>query len=175
MLRSSLGALVFVAACGNLRVDPASPRPNVDLAAAISPASLTLDASIRDSFVIPRTPSVNEVPVSGWRGTLTRGFDAGFKGGASGRVLVLREAELSFGPAAIGMGGTAAVRAHIRFKSSLVDPSGAELGRRRRARCGDLTEPRSDDDERGAGDRGDVREDRRSHRASRPLTLQRAV
>lgn len=129
MLRNSLGVLILVAACGNLRVDPASPRPNVDLAPAVSPVSLTLDASIRDSFVIPHTPSVNEVPVSGWRGTLTRGFDAAFKGGASDHVLVLREAELSFGPAAIGMGGTAAVRAHIRFKSSLVDPSGNEVGR----------------------------------------------
>ena len=120
---------VSVTACGNLRVDPASPRPNVDLPAAISPAKLTLDPSIQDSFVIPKTGSVNEVPVSGWRTTLTRGFEAGYKGGSTGLVLVLREAELTFGPAAIGSGGTAAVRARIRFKSSVENAAGKEVGR----------------------------------------------
>jgi hypothetical protein len=65
--------------------------------------------------------------VSGWRTTLTQAFANGFKGGSVDRVLVLREAELTFGPAAIGPQGTAAVRARIRFKSSIADASGKEV------------------------------------------------
>src|SRR5262249_32181194 len=50
-------------------------------------------------------------------------------GGESHNVLVVREAELTFGPAALSTGGTAAVRATIRFKSSVTDADGRELGR----------------------------------------------
>ena len=95
----------------------------------MSPGTLTIAPAIADSFVIPSSPSVNAVPVNGWRGTLERGFEAGFQGGPHDHVLILRDAELSFGPAAIGRGGTAAVRAHIRFKSSLADAAGTELAR----------------------------------------------
>jgi hypothetical protein len=122
-------AILLTAACGNLRVNAASPRPNVDLPAAISPVKLDLDPAIVDEFVIPKTDAVNQVPVTGWRSTLSKGFENGFKGGSSTFVLQLREADLSFGPAAIGPGGTAAVRARIRFKSSIVDASGKELAR----------------------------------------------
>ncbi|MEO6777093.1 MAG: hypothetical protein ABI467_29450 [Kofleriaceae bacterium] len=128
-LLTTLVAIVLATACGNLRVDPASPRPNVDLPAASAPGRVELAPAILDSFVIPKTGSVNQVPVTGWRGTLLRGFQSGFGTGSSGQVLVLREAELTFGPAAIGTGGTAAVRARIRFKSSLSDASGTEVGR----------------------------------------------
>ncbi|HEX8796202.1 MAG TPA: hypothetical protein VF765_34870 [Polyangiaceae bacterium] len=113
----------------NLRVDPASPRPNVDLPAAGAPSRLKLGDSIVDQFVIPKSDSVNAVPVSGWRTTLSRGFDSGFKGGTSGLVLQIREAELTFAPAALRGGITSAARARIRYKASLLDPSGKELAR----------------------------------------------
>src|SRR6185436_813547 len=132
MTRSAC-VVAFVAlctgACGNLRVDPASPRPNVDLPPEMSPSALTLDPAIPDSFVIPKTPSVNKVPVSGWRSTLTAAFHNGFKVAPGGPVVILREASLSFGPAAIKAAGTAAVRARIRFKATITDASGQELGR----------------------------------------------
>lgn len=122
--------LVALSACvPNLRVDPASPRPNVDLPAAVSPSKLELDESIADQFVIPKSDSINAVPVSGWRTTLTRGFDSGFKGGTSGLVLQIREADLTFSPAALRGGITSAARARIRFKASILDPSGKELAR----------------------------------------------
>lgn len=113
----------------DLRVDPASPRPNVDLPAAAAPSKLQLDDSIVDQFVIPKSDSVNAVPVSGWRSTLTHGFESGFKGGTSGLVLQIREADLTFAPAALIGGVTAAARARIRYKASLLDPSGKEIAR----------------------------------------------
>ena len=110
-------------------MNTASPRPNVDLPAGISPTKLDLDASIADAFVIPKTDAVNQVPVTGWRTTLTRGFDSGFKGSSTQLVLQLREADLSFGPAALYTGGTAAVYARVRFKSSVIDGAGKEVQR----------------------------------------------
>jgi len=98
------------------------------IAAARSPSALQLDASILDAYTIPSTASVNAVPVTGWRGTLESGFHSAFPGASSGRTLQLLQAELSFGAAAVGMGGTAAVRASIRFKARLLDASGKELG-----------------------------------------------
>ena len=112
-----------------LRVDPASPRPNIDLPAAQAPRKLELDPSIVDAFVVPKTDAVNAVPVSGWRTTLMRGFASGFRESSSSRSLKLREVQLSFGPVAIGLGGTAAVRATIRFKVSVLDESGEEVER----------------------------------------------
>jgi len=128
MLLFTLGAC-FHLPHPNLRVDPAAPRPNVDLPAAEAPSKLQIDDSIVDQFVIPKSDSVNAVPVSGWRSTLTRGFESGFKGGSSGLVLQIREAELTFAPAALVGGVTAAARARIRYKASLLDPSGKELVR----------------------------------------------
>jgi hypothetical protein len=116
-------------ACGNLRVDPASPRPNVNISPDITPIKLTLDPEIPDNFVIPETPAVNQVPVNGWRGTLTAAFHNAFKGGASDRVLILRVAALSFGPAVLSETGTEAVRARLRFKASVTNASGQELSR----------------------------------------------
>jgi hypothetical protein len=130
LLRHLLASAILLAAgCGNLRVNAATPHPNVDLPAALSPKKLELAPAIADAFVIPKTDAVNQVPVTGWRTTLARGFESGFKDSASQLVLQLREADLSFGPAALGRGGTAAVRARIRFKSSLLDASGKEVGR----------------------------------------------
>jgi hypothetical protein len=59
---------LIVAGCGlmlgELRVDPASPRPNIDLLPTQMPHRLELDPSIMDAFVVPKTDAVNEVPVS---------------------------------------------------------------------------------------------------------------
>lgn len=126
-------AYLMVAGCGlmlgELRVDPASPHPNIDLTAAQAPHTLELDPGIVDSFVVPKTDSVNDVPVSGWRTTLMRGFASGFKDSSSNRSLRLRDLQLSFSPVALGPGGTAAVRATIRFKASVLDENGEEVER----------------------------------------------
>jgi hypothetical protein len=115
--------------CWHLEVGPASPRPNVMLAADRVPAALVLSRGVIDDDVIPATGSVNEVPVHGWRGTLATGFHNAFAApGSLGRKLELLEAELSFAPAAAGYGGTAAVVAQIRFKARLLDAQGKELG-----------------------------------------------
>jgi hypothetical protein len=125
---------LIVAGCGSmlgaeLRVDPASPHPNIDLLPTQMPHTLELDPSIMDAFVVPKTDAVNEVPVSGWRSTLMRGFTSGFIGGSSHRSLRLRDLQLSFSPVALGPGGTAAVRATIRFKASVLDENGEEVER----------------------------------------------
>jgi hypothetical protein len=112
----------------NLGVEPASPRPNVLVAADKTPSALILAPGITDDFVIPPTGSVHQVPVHGWRQTLDAGFHSAFPAGGSGRKLELMEAELAFSPAAVGMGGTRAVVATIRFKARLLDASGSELG-----------------------------------------------
>jgi hypothetical protein len=111
----------------NLAVSPASPRPNVMLAEAKTPASLVLAPDIANDFVIPQNASMNAVPVHGWRQTLEAGFHNAFPSGSAGRKLELFSAELTFAPAAVGRGGTAAVVATIRFKARVLDPSGKEL------------------------------------------------
>jgi hypothetical protein len=115
-------------ACWHLAVGPSSPRPNVVIAQGKAPSALVLAPAIADDFVIAKTGSVNEVPVRGWRHTLESGFKSAFPTPGDGRKLELMEAELSFAPAAVGMGGTAAVWAQIRFKARAVDASGNELG-----------------------------------------------
>jgi hypothetical protein len=122
-------AVFGLAGCWHLAVGPAAPRPNVMLAQDKTPAALVLDPGIADTFVIPGTGSVNSVPVRGWRGTLEAGFRSAFPPGSpTGRKLELIEAELTFAPAAVGFGGTAAVRANIRFKARVLDASGKEIG-----------------------------------------------
>jgi len=54
---------------------------------------------------------------------------SGFSGGSSHRSLRLRLVQLSFSPVALGPGGTAAVRATIRFKASVLDENGEEVER----------------------------------------------
>jgi hypothetical protein len=125
-----VAASLLVAGCANLTVGPSSPRPNVLIAAEAAPAELVLDAAISDNFVIPATASVNQVPVRSWRQTLGAGYHSAFpSAGSSGRRLELLEAELSFSPAAVSRDGTAAVIASIRFKSRLLDSSGAEVAK----------------------------------------------
>ena len=126
-----LATLVFasatlVAGCWNLAVGPASPRPNVVLAQDKTPGTIVLAPAIPDEFVIPHNASVNEVPVRAWRQTLEAGFKNAFPSGG-GRKLELLSAELSFSPAAVGRGGTAAVVATIRFKARTLNASGKEL------------------------------------------------
>jgi hypothetical protein len=123
-----LACAVGLAGCWHLAVGPAAPRPNVMLAQDKTPAALVLDPGIPDVFVIPGTGSVNKVPVRGWRGTLEAGYRSAFPAGSTGRTLELIEAELTFAPAAVGFGGTAAVRATIRFKARVQDASGKEIG-----------------------------------------------
>jgi hypothetical protein len=94
-----------------------------------APSVLVIMPPVPNDYVIPSNASVNEVPVHGWRTTLEYGFRNAFPAvTGSGRKLELYEAELSFAPAAVGMGGTAAVVAQIRFKARSLDPSGKELG-----------------------------------------------
>jgi hypothetical protein len=123
-------AVSFASGCAQLAVGPANPRPNVMMAAGSAPAELRLDESVRDEYVIPGNGSIGEVPVTGWRNTLTRGFRNAFTASeASGPKLQLINADLSFSPAAVsGAGTTVAVTATIRFRARLVDASGAELG-----------------------------------------------
>jgi hypothetical protein len=119
---------VFLTGCWDLSVGPATPKPNVMLAQSQTPSQLVLASSIQDAFTIPSSGSVNSVPVSGWRSTLEYGFHSAFPTGSpDGRRLELLLAELAFGAAGVGMGGTAAVRASIRFKARLLDRSGGEL------------------------------------------------
>jgi hypothetical protein len=121
----AFAALAALTGCWHLAVGPAAPRPNVMLAQDKTPAALLLDPGIPDAFVIPGTGSVNSVPVRGWRGTLEAGFRSAFPPGSpTGRTLELIEAELTFAPAAVGFGGTAAVRATIRFKARVLDARG---------------------------------------------------
>jgi hypothetical protein len=128
MRASVLLILVGISGClWDLTVNPSSPRPNVVLAADKSPAALILAPSIASDFVIPGNGSVNAVTVHGWRQTLDAGFHAAFPAGPSGRKLELMEAELGFGPAAVGRGGTAAVVATIRYKARVLDAQGNEL------------------------------------------------
>jgi hypothetical protein len=120
----------FLAGC-ELAVGPASPHPNVVVAADKAPGSLTVAPDILDTFVIPATGAVAPTRVSGWRGTLERGFHAAFPTGGR-RTLEIVGAELSFAPAAVSSDGsavrTAAVRAQIRFKARVISSSGKELG-----------------------------------------------
>ena len=100
---------LMVAGCGlmlggELRVDPASPHPSIDLLPAQTPRKLELDPSIMEAFVVSKTDAVNEVPVSAWRSTLMRGFTSGFTGGSSNRSLRLGpktdplEVDLNYNP-----------------------------------------------------------------------------
>jgi hypothetical protein len=118
---------VSLCACSNLAVGPSSPRPNILLTADKTPARLVMGPAIKNDLTIADTASVNEVPVRGWRVTLEYGFRNAFPRAESGRTLELIEAELSFGPAAVGPGGTAAVVAHVRFKARVTDAAGAEV------------------------------------------------
>jgi len=127
-LLAALACSLFVSACWNLSVGPSSPRPNILLTADKTPARLVMGPAVKNEFTIPDTASVNEVPVRGWRVTLEYGFRNAFPQATSGRTLELIEAELSFGPAAVGRGGTAAVVGAIRFKARVLDASGAEVG-----------------------------------------------
>ena len=56
---------VSLAGCANLAVAPSSPHPNVMLPADKTPAALVLAPQIPQSFTVPGTASVNEVPVRG--------------------------------------------------------------------------------------------------------------
>jgi hypothetical protein len=120
-------ALAVSGCLWDLTVNPTSPRPNVVIAADKSPAVLVLAPTIASDFVIPGNGSVNDVTVHGWRQTLEAGFHAAFPTGPSGRKLELMEAQLAFGPAAAGWGGTAAVVASIRYKARVLDAQGNEL------------------------------------------------
>ncbi len=122
---SILPLALLVAACGHLAVEPSSPHPNVMLPANKVPGTLVLAPEITENFTIAGNASVNEVPVRGWRSTLTAGFRNAFPSGAEGGPkLELIEANLSFAPAAVGSGGTAAVVATIRFKARVIDRTG---------------------------------------------------
>jgi hypothetical protein len=124
-----VASCLSLSACWNLAVGPASPRPNVMLAQDKTPSVLALMPTIRNDYVIPGTGSVDAVPVRGWQSTLAAGFRNAFPTLTnSGRKLELYEAELSFAPAAVGMGGTAAVVAQIRYKARATDSAGKELG-----------------------------------------------
>jgi hypothetical protein len=124
-LLSALAVALFVSGCANLAVGPSSPHPNVILAAAKTPGTLVLGPQVSDNFTVAGTASVNEVPVSGWRKTIDAGFHNAFpSAAANGRKLELMQADLSFAPAAIGPGGTAAVVATIRFKARVIDATG---------------------------------------------------
>jgi hypothetical protein len=112
----------------HLAVGPATPRPNVAIAPEKRPAKLVLGPAVADAYVVPKTGSVNEVPVRGWRGTLEAGYASAFPAAPTGRTLTIEEAELSFSPAAAGPGGTAAVYAVIRFKARVVDETGTKGG-----------------------------------------------
>lgn len=131
-MRAALRVLVAVSwlfpGCGSLAVGPSAPRPNVMVAAEDAPAGFVLNAAIPDSFVIPATASVNQVPVRNWRQTLNTGYHSAFpSAGSSGHRLELLEAGLEFAPVAVSRNGTAAVIASIRFKARLLDSSGAEV------------------------------------------------
>jgi hypothetical protein len=130
LLSACLLAMAFALAGCVLNVGPSSPRPNVMIRASDAPTELTLAPNIQESYVIPRSASINQVNVTGWRTTLEAGFHNAFPSGdaQSGKRLEILEADLSFSPRAVGEGGTAAVSANIRFKARLVGPSGEELG-----------------------------------------------
>ena len=124
-LPSTLAVAMLLVGCGHLAVGPASPHPNVILAAAKTPGTLVLGPAVSDNFTVAGTASVNEVPVSGWRSTINTGFRNAFPSAVeNGRKLELMQADLSFAPAAVGRGGTAAVVATIRFKARVVDATG---------------------------------------------------
>jgi hypothetical protein len=122
-------ALALLATGCVLNVGPASPHPNVMVHANEAPTALVLAPTIQESYSIPRTGSINQVNVTGWRTTLETGFHNAFPAdGASGRQLEILQAELGFSPRAVSQAGTAAVSANIRFKARLLGPSGEELG-----------------------------------------------
>lgn len=124
-----VGLGVTILAGCQLQVGPSSPRPNVMVATDKQPTRLKLTNNIRDTFRTPHTASVRSVSVTGWRGTLHRGFVNAFRDRrAGGRTLEVRMAELSYAPAAVGSHGTAAVVTHIRFQARLLDASGSVLG-----------------------------------------------
>jgi hypothetical protein len=123
-----VASATLVAGCWHLAVGPSSPRPNVVLAEGKTPGEILLTPGVSDDFVIPGNASVNQIPVHGWRQTLEAGFHNAFPSGAGKRKLELLSAELTFAPAAVGRGGTAAVVATIRFKARTLDGSGKELG-----------------------------------------------
>ncbi|HSC88523.1 MAG TPA: hypothetical protein VLC09_14675 [Polyangiaceae bacterium] len=110
------------------KVGVGSPKPNVALSGDKAPAELELDAAVPDAFTTPKT-SVTAVEVTGWRTTLTNGFQAAFGGATSSYKLHIVMAELSFAPAAVSSGGGVhAVRAQVRYKVRIVGSDGAELG-----------------------------------------------
>lgn len=118
----------MVPAPAQLGVGPASPRPNAIVDPHKAPAALVIATEIPDAFTIPASGSVRDVPVHGWRTTLEAGFKNTYAQAASGRKLELIAAELSFAPAAVSRGATAAVIAQIRYKARLVGDEGQELG-----------------------------------------------
>lgn len=113
-----------------LNVGPSSPRPNVLMHASDAPAGLVLAQGVQETYVIPRTGSINQINVSGWRTTLEAGFHNAFptETAQNGRQLEILQAELGFSPRAVGPGGTAAISANVRFKARLLGPSHEELG-----------------------------------------------
>jgi uncharacterized lipoprotein YbaY len=128
LLAGGLFAAALLLSGCSLNVGPSSPHPNVMVRANDAPAALVLDPSIQESFVIPRTGSINPVNVTGWRTTLENAFHNAFPEGNGGRKLEILQAELGFSPRAVSQAGTAAVSANIRFKARLVSATGDELG-----------------------------------------------
>ena len=113
---------------GHMAVGPATPHPNVVVAPEKAPGTLVLGPSVDNDFVIPATGSVREVPVHGWRATLEAAFHSAFSAPSSDRKLEILEARLSFAPAAVSRGATAAVTATIAFKARVLDGHDVELG-----------------------------------------------
>jgi hypothetical protein len=114
--------------CANLTVMPSSPTPAAAISQARAPSTLVLAQGIANDFVTPQANGVTEVPVKGWRDTLTAGFQNAYPNGSSGRTLAFDLAELSFAPAAVdSQHGVRAIRAQIKFKVRVLDAAGAEV------------------------------------------------
>jgi hypothetical protein len=120
-------ATLALAGCGHLQVGPATPTPNVAVAADKAPAALVLADAVADAFTVPETGSIRAADVKGWRGTIEAAYASAFPGTAgTGRRLELLSVVPSFAPAQVSpQYGVVSVVAQVRYKARLLDASGA--------------------------------------------------
>jgi hypothetical protein len=133
MVRALIAVLVLggCAAGGPVLVKQTNPRPLLNIDRNVS-VELALDAAVQDDFVIPESAQLLAVRVTGWRKSITAGFDNAFGRSTSpaGKKLVIDVVRPDFVPLVVRRSGGAVMStSQIQYRASLMDENGQVINR----------------------------------------------